>query len=87
MRGGLALLLRGDRVRVDRRARRVDVLLPEEELARRRAGYGPPELKHQMPWQEIYRNTAGQLSTGACLEPATLYCDVVAQRGEPRHSH
>jgi xylonate dehydratase len=85
--GGLALLQTGDRVRVDLNARRVDVLLPEDVLARRRAEYRPPTLVHQTPWQELYRGLVGQLSTGACLEPATLYLDIVAQRGNPRHSH
>jgi dihydroxy-acid dehydratase len=85
--GGLALLQTGDRVRVDLKQRRVDVLLPQDELARRAAAYRPPELKHQTPWQEIYRGLVGQLSSGACLEPATLYCNVIAERGEPRHSH
>jgi dihydroxy-acid dehydratase len=85
--GGLALLRTGDRVRVDLRARRVDVLLPEDELALRRAAWRPPVLEHQTPWQEIYRSLVGQLATGACLEGTTLYCDIVAQRGNPRHSH
>jgi dihydroxy-acid dehydratase len=85
--GGLALLATGDRVRVDLPRRRVDVLIPEEELARRRAALQPPVLLNQTPWQEIFRSLVGQLSTGACLEPATLYLDVIAQRGNPRHSH
>ena len=42
--GGLALLQTGDRVRVDLNTRRVDVLLPEDELASRRAAYRPPVL-------------------------------------------
>ena len=41
----------------------------------------------QTPWQEIYRKMVGQLSTGGCLEPATLYLKVVETRGDPRHSH
>lgn len=85
--GGLALLRTGDRVRVDLKARRVDVLLPPEELDRRRAAWQPPTLVHQTPWQEIYRQLVGQLATGGCLEGATLYLDVVTQRGNPRHSH
>ena len=85
--GGLALLATGDRVRVDLRQRRVDVLLDPEELERRRAAWSPPTLVHQTPWQEIYRQMVGQLSTGGCLEAATLYLDVVARRGNPRHSH
>jgi dihydroxy-acid dehydratase len=85
--GGLALLHTGDRVRVDLRTRRVDMLVSHEEVARRRAAYRAPELPNQTPWQEIYRSLVGQLSTGACLEPATLYLDVIAKRGNPRHSH
>jgi dihydroxy-acid dehydratase len=85
--GGLALLKTGDRVRVDLKTRRVDVLIPEDELAQRRAAWTPPELTHQTPWQEISRKFVGQLSTGACLEPATLYLNVIAERGNPRHSH
>ena len=85
--GGLALLKTGDRVRVDLKTRRVDVLIDEGELARRRAAWTPPVLVNQTPWQEIYRNLVGQLSTGGCLEPATLYLDVIRTRGNPRHSH
>jgi xylonate dehydratase len=85
--GGLALLRTGDRVRVDLRKRRVDVLIDPAELERRRAAWQPPVLAHQTPWQEIYRQMVGQLSTGGCLEAATLFLDVVATRGNPRHSH
>jgi len=85
--GGLALLETGDRVRVDLAARRVDMLVPADELARRRARWCPPALSNQTPWQEIFRMLAGPLSTGMCLEPATLYLNIIAERGEPRHSH
>ena len=85
--GGLALLETGDRVRVDLAARRVDMLVPEEEIARRRARYCAPSLVNQTPWQEIFRMLAGQLATGMCLEPATLYLNIIETRGEPRHSH
>ncbi|WP_246794019.1 IlvD/Edd family dehydratase [Burkholderia perseverans] len=85
--GGLALLRTGDRIRVDLNARKVDVLVDEAELARRRetAGFSVPPS--QTPWQELYRQTVGQLSTGGCLEPATLYLKVIETRGNPRHSH
>jgi xylonate dehydratase len=85
--GGLALLKTNDRVRVDLVKRTVNVLIRDEELAARRAAWTPPELKHQTPWQEIYRKMVGQLSTGGCLEAATLYLDIVNERGNPRHSH
>ncbi|WP_439580172.1 IlvD/Edd family dehydratase [Elioraea sp.] len=85
--GGLALLRSGDRVRIDLTTRRVDVLIDAVELAARRAAWTPPEPAHKTPWEEIYRAMVGQLGTGACLEPATLYLDIVATRGESRHSH
>ncbi len=84
---GLALLRTGDRIRVDLNQRSVVALVDEAELARRRLDppYQPPPA--QTPWQELYRQLVGQLSTGGCLEPATLYLKVVETRGDPRHSH
>jgi xylonate dehydratase len=85
--GGLALLRTNDRIRVDLNARSVNVLVDDAELARRgeEAKFEAP--RSQTPWQEIYRQQVGQLSTGGCLEPATLYLKVIEERGNPRHSH
>lgn len=85
--GGLALLRTGDRLRVDLNNRSVDLLVDEVELERRRQDAVPQIPESQTPWQELYRQLVGQLSTGGCLEPATLYLRVIANRGEPRHSH
>jgi len=85
--GGLALLETGDRIRIDLNTRKVDVLIPEAELAARRAAWTPPVLVHKTPWEEIYRSMVGQHGTGACLEPATLYLDIVNTRGESRDNH
>jgi dihydroxy-acid dehydratase len=85
--GGLALLKTGDRIRIDLNTRRVDVLLPEAELAARRAAWTPPTLENKTPWEEIYRSTVGQLGRGGCLEPATLYLNVLETRGESRNNH
>ncbi len=85
--GGLALLRSGDPVRIDLNTRRVDLLVSEAELAARRAAWVPPKLENKTPWEEIYRSMAGQQSTGACLEPATLYLDILETRGESRHNH
>lgn len=86
--GGLALLKTNDRLRVDLNARRVDVLLDAAELERRRAEWMPNLPPAQTPWQELYRQLVGQLSTGGCLEPATLHLKVIAREGGvPRHSH
>ncbi len=81
----LAILKTGDMVKVDLRNRTVNVLLTDEEIAQRWAEFTPKELKHDSPWQELYRAHTGQLETGAVLEMAVKYRnlrDVV-----PRHSH
>ncbi|HXA22896.1 MAG TPA: IlvD/Edd family dehydratase, partial [Acetobacteraceae bacterium] len=85
--GGLALLKTGDRVRIDLNTRKVDVLLPPGELEARRSAWKPPKLENMTPWEEIYRSMVGQLGTGACLEPATLYLNVIETRGESRNNH
>jgi dihydroxy-acid dehydratase len=83
--GNLAILETGDKVRVDLRNRRVDVLLSDEEIERRRREWKPPRLKNDSPWQELYREHVGQLETGACLEFAVPYGDL--RKVIPRHSH
>ncbi len=83
--GNLALLETGDEVRVDLNKCRVDLLVSDEALAKRREKYAPPELHHQTPWQEMYRGCVGQLDTGACIEFATKYRDVAGDY--PRHYH
>ena len=85
--GGLALLKSGDPIRIDLNKRRVDVLIPEAELAARRAAWKPPQLVNKTPWEEIQRSMVGQLGTGACLEPATLDLNLLDTRGESRHNH
>lgn len=85
--GGLALLQTNDRLHIDLNGRRVELLVDEAELERRRQACKPSMPASQTPWQEIYRQMVGQLSTGGCLEPATLYMKVIARNGEPRHSH
>jgi dihydroxy-acid dehydratase len=85
--GGLALLETGDRIRIDLNTRKVDVLLPDGELESRRAKWKPPVLLNKTPWEEIYRSMVGQQGQGACLEPATLYLDVLTTRGESRNNH
>ncbi len=85
--GGLALLRTGDRIRVDLRQGRVDALLSDAEFEERRRTHRPPALVNETPWQELYRQTVGQLATGACLEMALKYQDVAHTHGVPRDSH
>ena len=85
--GGLALLKTGDRILIDLNTRRVDALVAEPEWAARRAAWRVPVLKSQTPWEEVARANTGQLATGACFEPATMFIDIIATRGEARDSH
>jgi dihydroxy-acid dehydratase len=80
-----AILQTGDKVKVDLKSRRVDVLLSDEEIARRRQNLKPPPITNNSPWQELYRANVGQLSTGACLDFAVPYRDL--RKVVPRHSH
>ncbi|MBB3035558.1 IlvD/Edd family dehydratase [Alteriqipengyuania lutimaris] len=89
--GGLALLRTGDRVRIDLKKRRADMLVPEDELAERRrqleaaGGYSYPDS--QTPWQEIQRALVGDMSSGAILEGAEKYQRIAETKGIPRDSH
>jgi len=85
--GNLAILKTGDRIRVDLKAARVDVLLSDEEIDARRRALPPLTLKNQTPWQELYRATVGQLDSGGCLELAVKYQDLAHTMGIPRDSH
>jgi dihydroxy-acid dehydratase len=89
--GNIALLKTGDRLRIDLKTRKVDVLIDADELAERRrvfeeaGGYKYPAS--QTPWQEIQRSMVGELETGAVLEPAVKYHRIVDTLGLPRDNH
>jgi len=86
--GGLAWLQTGDMVRIDLNSGRCDVLLDDGEIARRKAAAAaspPPVPASQTPWQEIYRQTVGQLDSGGCMELALKYRAV--GQDLPRHNH
>jgi len=83
--GNLAILETGDKVKVDLRTRRVDVLLSDEEIEQRRKNLAPEPIRNDSPWQELYRKNVGQLATGACLDFAVSYRDI--RKVVPRHSH
>lgn len=83
--GGLAYLRTGDRIHVDLNTGRCDMLVSDEELARRKTDDAPAIPPSQTPWQEIYRATVGQLELGACMELAVQYRGV--GNVLPRHNH
>jgi len=83
--GGLAYLRTGDKIRIDLNTGRCDMLVSDEELSQRKADGIPAVPPSQTPWQEIYRDTVGQLETGACMELAVKYQGVA--KVLPRHNH
>ena len=87
--GNFALLRTGDRIRIDLKTNRADMLVDDAELARRRVvldeeGYAFPAS--QTPWQEIHRDIVGQFDGGAVIESAVKY-QRIAEKGLPRDSH
>jgi dihydroxy-acid dehydratase len=89
--GGLALLMSGDRVRIDLKKRRADILISEAELAARRQALqelgGYPVPPSQTPWQEIQRGIVDELANGMVLKPAVKYQRIHARHGVPRDNH
>jgi dihydroxy-acid dehydratase len=89
--GNLALLVTGDRVRVDLNKGTVNALISDEEMTKRRAkleaegGFKYPAS--QTPWQEMQRRTIGQMDTGACLEDAIEFQQIAQTKGLPRDNH
>lgn len=83
--GGLAYLKTGDMVLLDLNTSTMNAEVPEDEWQARIDAWVAPEIRHQTPWQEIYRTHVGQLSDGGCLELATAYQKV--GRDLPRDNH
>ncbi len=89
--GNLAILRTGDRVRIDLNKGHADILISDEEIAKRRealakdGGYHYP--KNQTPWQEIQRGIVDQLGAGAVLKPAVKYQKLAQTAGIPRDNH
>ena len=57
----------------------------EEQLVKGLENLKSLKIEHQTPWQEIYRDTVGQLSDGGIIELAAKYRKI--RKTIPRHSH
>jgi L-arabonate dehydrase len=66
--GPLALVRTGDRIRLDARARSLDMLVPEDELARRRAAWRPPDGGGERGYRALYRQHVLQANEGCDLD-------------------
>ena len=87
MGGDLAIVKTGDRMTIDLNKRRVDLLISQAEFKKRRKKKKILKIDNQTPWQEIFRNTVGQLEDGACIKSRSQYLDVATKKGIPRNSH
>ena len=85
--GDLLILKTGDIIKIDLNNSRIDLLVSDEEIKKRKKNTKLPILKNQTPWQEISRKMVGQLETGSCLETETIFLDITNTKGMPRHSH
>ena len=88
--GGLALVQMNDRVRIDLKKGKADILIDDAELASRRAKLekeGFPIPESQTPWQELQRRDVDQLAQGMVLKSAVKYQRIAQSKGVPRDNH
>jgi dihydroxy-acid dehydratase len=65
--GPLALVEDGDRIVIDVDRRTVDLDVPDDVLAERRAGLGTPDLGPDHGWLSAYRRLVSPVPEGAVL--------------------
>ena len=85
--GDLGIVKTGDKMKIDLNKRRVDLIINKLEFKKRRKNKKRFKFKNQTPWQEIFRDTVGQLEDGACINSREMYLDVSNTKGLPRNSH
>lgn len=79
--GPLALLQTGDIVRLDLEDRRLDMLVGDDEILRRRKAWAKPERKFERGWGWMYSQHVGQADTGCDFD--FLQRDFGTPAGEP----
>ena len=85
--GDLGIVKTGDKIKIDLNKRRVDLLISQSEFKNRRKKIKKFKINNQTPWQEIFRDTVGQLEDGACIKSRGVYLKVSTSKGIPRNSH
>ena len=85
--GDLGIVKTGDQIKIDLNKRRDDLLIPQTEFKIRRKKRKLFKFNNQTPWQEIFRDTVGQLEDGACINSRGKFLKVSSTKGIPRDSH
>ncbi len=70
--GAIALVRNGDSIKVDLPARRLDLLVDEKELEKRRAAWQRPAPKFSRGWLSRYERLVTSAAQGAVLEPPSV---------------
>ncbi|WP_084542984.1 dihydroxy-acid dehydratase [Deinococcus murrayi] len=81
--GPIALVENGDRIRVDMDAGTLDLLVPDEELARRREGWQPVVKPIPGRWLKRYARLVTSGSRGAVLDEGELTRETSLSRQVP----
>ena len=81
--GPLALARTGDMISLDVPNRRIDILVSDEEMAKRKAEWKPLPPRHTRGWAKLYYDTVQQAHLGADLD----FLNGSSGDYIPRHSH
>ena len=73
--GPIALVENGDEIDVDVNAKRIDLLVDDAEMAKRRAAFTPPPPTTDSGWLSIYERTVTPLRRGASLIDSARHRD------------
>jgi dihydroxy-acid dehydratase len=85
--GGMAILQTGDNILINLDKREVQMLISDEEFAKRKKELILPTLHNDTPWQEIYRKFVDGLADGACLKLQKPYTKILDTKWYARDSH
>lgn len=85
--GGLAYLKTGDEILIDLEKREVQMLIDDNEFAKRKKEILINKPENDTPWQEIYRKFVDGLADGACLKLEQPYTKILDNKWFGRNSH